>query len=62
MLLQAVVPVFQRVAFWASIPLPLVIAGTLVTNVVAAQPLLVVVLTLLNIVCAILGHNYSPGA
>jgi len=62
MLLQTIVSVFERVAFWASIPLPLVIAGTLVTNVVATQPLLVGALTLLNIVCAIFGHNYSPSA
>ncbi|NLV08284.1 hypothetical protein GOC83_19385 [Haloarcula rubripromontorii] len=62
MAVETIVSVFQGVAFWASIPLPLVIAGTLATNVVAAQPLLVGGLVVLNIACAILGHNYSPGA
>ena len=62
MIVETIVAVFQGVAFWASIPLPLVIAGTLATNVVAAQPLLVSGLVVLNIVCAVLGHNYSPNA
>ena len=46
-------------AFWASIPLPLVIAATLVTGAVAAAPLLVVGLVLLNVCCAALGQFYS---
>ncbi|KAA9396575.1 hypothetical protein Har1130_18190 [Haloarcula sp. CBA1130] len=62
MIVETIVAVFQGVAFWASIPLPLVIAATLATNVVAAQPLLVSGLVVLNIVCAVLGHNYSPNA
>lgn len=62
MFVETIVSVFQGVAFWASIPLPLVIAGTLATNVVAAQPLLVTGLVVLNIVCAVLGHNHSPSA
>lgn len=62
MVVKAIVSVFQGVAFWASIPLPIVIAGTLATDVVAAQPLLVSGLVVLNIVCAVLGHNYSPNA
>lgn len=62
MVVETIVSVFQGVAFWASIPLPLVIAGTLASNVVAAQPLLVSGLVVLNIVCAIFGHNYSPSA
>ena len=62
MVVETIVSVFQGVAFWATIPLPLVIAGTLATNAVAAQPLLVGGLVVLNIVCAIFGHNYSPSA
>jgi len=62
MVVETILSVFQGVAFWASIPLPVVIAGTLATNVVAAQPLLVSGLVVLNIVCAIFGHNYSPSA
>ncbi|MGB9934076.1 hypothetical protein [Haloarcula amylolytica] len=62
MVVETILSVFQGVAFWASIPLPVVIAGTLATNVVAAEPLLVSGLVVLNIVCAVLGHNYSPSA
>lgn len=46
-------------AFWASIPLPLVIAATLVTGAVTTAPLLVVGLVLLNVCCAALGQFYS---
>ncbi|MFC7076173.1 hypothetical protein [Haloarcula halophila] len=59
---ETIVSLFQGIAFWATIPLPLVIAGTLATNVVATRPLLVGGLVVLNIVCAALGHNYSPKA
>lgn len=62
MVVETILSVFQGVAFWASIPLPVVIAGTLATNVVAAEPMLVSGLVVLNIVCAVLGHNYSPSA
>lgn len=47
-------------AFWASIPLPLVILATLVTGAVTTAPLLVVGLVLLNVLCAAIGHTYSP--
>lgn len=47
-------------AFWASIPLPLVILAALVTGVVNTAPLLVGGLVLLNVCCAVLGHTYSP--
>jgi hypothetical protein len=52
----------QGVAFWATIPLPLVIVATLLTGTVASAPVLVVGLVLLNVVCAVLGHTYSPNA
>jgi hypothetical protein len=52
--------VFRAAAFWASIPLPLLIFGTLVTGVVASTPLLVAALALLNVCCAVIGHSYSP--
>jgi hypothetical protein len=61
-IVETIVSLFQGIAFWATIPLPLVIAGTLATNVVATRPLLVGGLVVLNIVCAALGHNYSPNA
>lgn len=47
-------------AFWASIPLPLIILTLLVTGVVNTAPLLVGGLVLVNICCAALGHTYSP--
>lgn len=59
---ETIVSLCQGIAFWATIPLPLVIAGALVTNVVATRPFLVGGLVVLNIVCAALGHNYSPDA
>jgi hypothetical protein len=59
---ETIVSLFRGVAFWATIPLPLVIAGTLATDVVAARPLLVGGLVVLNILCAALGHNHSPDA
>ncbi|WP_324759841.1 hypothetical protein [Haloarcula montana] len=58
--IATVVSVFRGVAFWATIPLPLVIAGTLATDVVATDPLLVGALVALNVICVALGHNYSP--
>lgn len=51
---------FRAAAFWTSIPLPLLIFGTLVTGVVASTPLLVAALALLNVCCAVIGHSYSP--
>ncbi|MDQ2074429.1 hypothetical protein RBH20_17965 [Haloarcula sp. H-GB4] len=62
MLVETIVSVFQGIAFWASIPLPFVIVGILATDIVTAQPLLTGALTVLNIVCAVLGHTYSPTA
>ncbi|MFC6976587.1 hypothetical protein ACFQL1_20855 [Halomicroarcula sp. GCM10025709] len=61
-IVETIVSVCQGIAFWATIPLPLIIAGTLATNVVTSQPLLVGGLVVLNIVCAALGHNHSPDA
>ncbi|MFC7078444.1 hypothetical protein [Haloarcula halophila] len=57
---ETLLSVFRGLAFWATIPLPLVIAGTLATNVVATRPLLVGSLVVLNVVCAALGHSHSP--
>lgn len=48
------------VAFWASIPLPLVILGVLVSGTATAAPLALVGLVLLNVCCAALGHSYTP--
>jgi hypothetical protein len=59
---ETIVAVFRGVAFWATIPLPLIIAGTLATDVVTTEPLLVGGLVVLNVLCAALGHNYSPNA
>jgi hypothetical protein len=50
----------RGVAFWASIPLPLVIAAAILSGAVTAAPLLVLGLVLLNVCCAALGHTYSP--
>lgn len=52
----------RGVAFWTTILLPLVIVGTLLTGVLAAAPLFVAGLVVLNVVCAVLGQSYSPNA
>ncbi|GGN94701.1 hypothetical protein [Haloarcula pellucida] len=50
----------RAAAFWATIPLPLIIVGSLLTGVVATAPLFVVGLVVLNVLCAAIGHEYSP--
>ncbi|MBX0295891.1 hypothetical protein [Haloarcula nitratireducens] len=50
----------RGVAFWATIPLPVLIASTLVTGFVASSPRSVVALVALNVVCAVVGRNHSP--
>lgn len=48
-------------AFWASIPLPLVILAVLLSGAATTAPLALVGLVLLNVCCATLGHTYTPG-
>ena len=52
----------RAAAFWATIPLPLVIVGTLLTGHVTSTPLFVAGLVLLNVLCAVFGHSHSPTA
>ncbi|WP_262177225.1 hypothetical protein [Haloarcula laminariae] len=47
-------------AFWASIPLPLVILAALLSGVATAAPLVLVALVVLNVCCAAIGHSYTP--
>jgi len=47
-------------AFWASIPLPLVALGLLLSGAAAAAPAVFVGLVALNVCCAALGHTYTP--
>jgi len=47
-------------AFWASIPLPLVILAVLLSGVATTAPGALVGLVVLNVGCAVLGHSYSP--
>lgn len=47
-------------AFWASIPLPLVILATLLSGLATAVPMALVALVVLNVCCAALGHSYTP--
>ncbi|WP_324664609.1 hypothetical protein [Haloarcula sediminis] len=47
-------------AFWASIPLPLVILAALLSGVAATTPMALVALVALNVCCAALGHSYTP--
>jgi len=47
-------------AFWASIPLPLVILAALVSGIATAAPAALVGLVFLNVGCAVLGHTYTP--
>lgn len=47
-------------AFWASIPLPLVIVAVLLSGVATAAPAALVGLVVLNVCCAALGHSYTP--
>lgn len=49
--------VVRGFAFWASIPLPVAIVTALLAG---AAPLFVVALFVMNVVCAVLGHSYSP--
>lgn len=53
--------VVSGVAFWATIPLPLVVLAALLSGVATASPLVLVGLVLLNVCCAALGHSYTPG-
>lgn len=48
------------VAFWATIPLPLVILALLLSGAATAAPVALVGLVLLNVCCAALGHTYTP--
>lgn len=50
----------RGIAFWTTIPLPILIASTLVTGFVASSPRSVVALVVLNVVCAVVGRNHSP--
>lgn len=52
----------RGVAFWATIPMPLVVVATLLTGFVATSPLLVAGLVVLNVLCAVIGQPYSPDA
>ena len=47
-------------AFWASIPLPLVILTVLLSGAATTAPILLVGLVVLNVCCAALGHTYTP--
>ena len=53
------VTAIRGLAFWTTIPMPLVIVATLLTGV---TPLVVAGLVVLNVVCAVLGQSYSPNA
>jgi hypothetical protein len=50
----------RGLAFWTTIPLPLVIVGALLTGVLASAPLAVVGLVVLNVLCAAVGQPYTP--
>ena len=57
---RSVCTALRAAAFWTSIPLPILIFGTLATGVVASTPALVAGRALLNVCCAVFGHSYSP--
>jgi len=59
-LIDTVRTVLSGAAFWASIPLPLVIFAALLSGVATSVPLALVGLVLLNVCCAALGHSYTP--
>jgi len=59
-LLGTVRTVVTGAAFWASIPLPLVVLAALLSGVATAAPLAFVGLVLVNVCCAALGHTYTP--
>ena len=58
--INASISALQGLAFWATIPLPLAILGSLVTGLVSSMPHLVGALVVLNILCAAVGHRHSP--
>jgi hypothetical protein len=51
----------RATAFWGTILLPFVILGALVTDVATREPLLIVALLGLNVVCIGFGRRYRPG-
>jgi len=59
---ETAVTAVRGLAFWTTIPLPLVIVGALLTGVLGAAPLVVVGLVVLNVVCAAIGQSYAPDA
>ena len=50
----------RGLAFWASIPLPLVILAVLLSGRATAAPTVLVGLVALNVCCAALGHSHTP--
>ncbi|WP_276271703.1 hypothetical protein [Haloarcula litorea] len=49
----------EAAAFWAAIPLPMVVLAALLTGLVTAAPALVGALAVCNVVCAAVGHRHS---
>ena len=52
---------FRAAAFWAAVLIPLTYLPVLHGLVVDASAELFLVLLALNVVCAVIGHEYSPG-
>lgn len=52
---------FRAAAFWAAVLLPLTYLPVLHGLVVDASTELFLALLALNVVCAVIGHEYSPG-
>lgn len=57
-LLGAVAAAVRAVAFWAAIPLPLVVVGALLSGAAASAPVTVLGLMALNAVCAAVGQGH----
>jgi|AntRauTorcE11897_2_1112592.scaffolds.fasta_scaffold226595_1 hypothetical protein len=57
---ERLVSVLRRLAFWAAVVLPLAYLPLLSSPVDDTELLVFVALAALNVVCLLVGHDYSP--
>lgn len=52
----------RALAFWVAILLPLVYLPATISGIVSHDPVVLVGLLLVNLACAVVGHNHTPRA
>jgi hypothetical protein len=57
---QRLVTGIKAVTFWSAALLPLVLVGALAAGIGTQRPNLFTALLAVNVVCAVVGHGYSP--